>query len=77
MNDVSYILLIGIIAMLVMIVFVLLWYIIYTHNKIDSKNEAIISEIRENIQLRDELHRKLSSSAALAVLALPLIHSIN
>ena len=74
MHNKLYILLIAIIAVLVVAVIVLLSFLVKTHKKLNSKNEAIISEIRENIALRDELQRRLSQSAALVVLASIIIH---
>ena len=74
MHNRLYILLIAIIAVLVVAIVVLLGFLLKTHRKLEDKNEAIISEIRENIALRDELQRRLSQSAALVVLASIIIH---
>ncbi len=57
------ILLIAIIATLVVIVAVLLWYNIHSQHEMRKKNEAIIREIRENMQLRDELQSRLRHGA--------------
>ena len=61
-ND-SYILLIGIIALLVVIVAVLLWAVLRYQRKLSDKDDAIIRGIRENIQLHDELQRRLSANS--------------
>lgn len=54
--------LIVIIAVLVVIVAVLLWSNLLHQRELRRKNEAIIREIRENVQLRDELRRRLSGT---------------
>ena len=53
------ILLIGIIAALVVLVCVLLWRNMRNQQELRDKNDAIIREIRENVELRDELRRRL------------------
>ena len=62
-NDI-YIMLIAIIAVLVVHVVVHIGYILNTQSNIDDKNEAIIQEMRENIQLRDELRNRLNRAAS-------------
>jgi cell division protein FtsL len=62
-NDI-YIMLIAIIAVLVVLVVVLIGYILNNQSKIDDKNDAIIQEMRENIQLRDELRNRLNRAAS-------------
>ena len=52
-------LLIGIIAALVVLVCVLLWRNMRNQQELRDKNDAIIREIRENVELRDELRRRL------------------
>lgn len=54
--------LIVIIALLVVIVAVLLWSNLLHQRELRRKNEAIIREIRENVQLRDELRHRLVQS---------------
>ena len=53
------ILLIGIIAALVVLVCVLMWRNMRNQQELRDKNDAIIREIRENVELRDELRRRL------------------
>ena len=62
------ILLLIVIALLVVAIIVLLGIIVRSQDKLNDKNEAIIREIRENIELRDELRRRLSTWGALIVL---------
>ena len=50
----------GIIALLVVIVGVLLWRYFNSQDELSEKNDVIIRGIHENIQLRDELQRRLS-----------------
>lgn len=57
--------LIGIIAPLILIVAVLLWNNLRNQQLINDKNEAIIREIRKNIQLRDELNERRGYSSTL------------
>ena len=57
------ILLIAIIALLVVIVAVLLWANLRYQRKLSDKDDAIIRGIRENIQLHDELQRRLSANS--------------
>ena len=59
MQTTTAILFIGIIAVLVVINVVLLWRNLRSQRELRQKNDAIIREIRENVQLRDELRRKL------------------
>lgn len=54
------ILLIAVIALLVVIVAVLLWANLHTQRQLSDKNDAIIRGIRENVELRDELRRRLA-----------------
>lgn len=54
--------LIVIIAVLVVLVAVLVWSNLLQQRELRRKNEAIIREIRENVQLRDELRLRLNSS---------------
>ena len=49
------ILLVGIIALLVVIVAVLLWNNLHNQQELRNKNDVIIHEIQENVQLREEL----------------------
>lgn len=58
-TDTVIILLTIIIAALVAIVAVLLGCILHNQHELRRKNDAIISEIRENVELRDELQRRL------------------
>ena len=67
------ILLIAIIATLVVIVAVLLWYNIHSQHEMRKKNEAIIREIRENMQLRDELQSRLRHGAVSSLPSLPFL----
>ena len=62
-SDTVIILLIVIIAALVVIVEVLLGSILHNQHELQRKNDAIISEIRENVELRDELRRRLAHTA--------------
>ena len=62
MHNDSYILLIAIIALLVVIVAVLLWANLRNQRRLSDKDDAIIRGIRENIQLHDELQRRLSGN---------------
>ena len=62
MHNDSYILLIAIIALLVIIVAVLLWANLRNQRRLSDKDDAIIQGIRENIQLHDELQRRLSGN---------------
>lgn len=62
MHNDSYILLIAIIALLVIIVAVLLWANLRNQRRLSDKDDAIIRGIRENIQLHDELQRRLSGN---------------
>lgn len=59
-SDTIVFLLIVIIAALVVIVAVLLGSILYNQHELQRKNDAIICEIRENVELRDELRRRLA-----------------
>lgn len=59
------ILLIAIIAILVVIVAVLLWNDLRHQRQLREKNDAIIREIRENVELRDELQRLLAARPTL------------
>ena len=59
MNETVY-MLTGIIALLVVIVGVLLWRYFNSQDELSEKNDVIIRGIHENIQLRDELQRRLS-----------------
>ena len=70
MHNSLIILLLIVIAALVVLVIVLLGVIVHSQDKLNDKNEAIIREIRENIELRDELQRRLSTWGALIVLFL-------
>ena len=63
MQSSTAILLIGIIAVLVVLVAVLLWRNLRSQRELRQKNDAIIREIRENVELRDELRRKLGRPA--------------
>ena len=58
----SFYILILIIAALVVIVAALLGCVLYNQHELRRKNEVIIREIRENVQLRDELHNRLVQS---------------
>jgi sensor domain CHASE-containing protein len=58
------IILIGIVALLVVIVAVLLWNDVCRQRELRQKNEAIIREIQENVQLRDELRRRLKQTGS-------------
>ena len=55
-------LLISIIAALVVIIAVLLWFMLQNQHELREKNDAIVREIRENIQLRDELQHRLRNT---------------
>lgn len=55
----------GIITPLVLIVAVLLWNNLRNQQLINDKNEAIIREIRKNMQLRDELNERRGHSSTL------------
>ena len=57
------ILLIAIIAALVVLVSVLLWRNMRNQQELRDKNDAIIREIRENAELRDELRRRLGRTS--------------
>ena len=63
MQSETNILFIGIIAMLVVIISVLLWRNLRSQRELREKNDAIIREIRENVELRDELRRRLGSAS--------------
>ena len=54
------ILLSGAVVLLAALVAVLVWRSLRHHREIRDKNDAIIREIRENVALRDELHRMLN-----------------
>ena len=51
----SLILLIGIVVLLVIIVAVLLWNNLHNQKMLYDKNELIMREMQENMQLREEL----------------------
>ena len=55
MTSTELILLLFIIAVLSVVVAVLVWRILHHQRELRDKNDVIISEIRENTQLRDEL----------------------
>lgn len=57
------ILLIAIIAALVVLICVLLWRNMRNQQELRDKNDAIIREIRENVELRDELRRRLGHAS--------------
>ena len=61
----TFILLIGIVAALVVVVIVLLWCNIHNQREMRNKNEAIIREMRENMQLREELRYRLGRASML------------
>ena len=64
MHSTTTYILIGIIALLVVIVAVLVWSTLHSQRELRQKNEAIIREIRENVQLRDELRRRLNRAVS-------------
>lgn len=64
MHSTTAYILIGIIALLVVIVAVLVWSNLHNQRELRQKNEAIIREIRENVQLRDELRRRLNRAVS-------------
>ena len=55
MTTTSLLLLLAIIAVLTVVVAILLWHYLHSQKELRDKNNAIIREIRENTQLRDEL----------------------
>ena len=55
MTTTDLLLLLIIIAMLTVMVVVLLWRNLHHQRELRDKNDVIIREIRENVQLRDEL----------------------
>ena len=60
MHNEIIILLIGIIVLLVIVIGVHTLRNIYDQRELRDKNKAIIREIRENMELRDELRRTLN-----------------
>lgn len=60
MHNEIIILLIGIIVLLVIVIGVQTLRNIYDQRELRDKNKAIIREIRENMELRDELRRTLN-----------------
>lgn len=59
MHNPMLILLICIVAVLTVAVMVLLWCYISSQRQMQQKNEAIIREMRQNMQLREELRKQL------------------
>ena len=59
MHNSMLILLISIIAVLTVAVAVLLWCYVSSQRQVRQKNEAIIREMRQNMQLREELRKQL------------------
>ena len=55
MTTTSIILLLAIIAVLTVVVAILVWNNLHHQRELHDKNDVIIREIRENVQLRDEL----------------------
>ncbi|MBR0274986.1 MAG: hypothetical protein IJQ76_02090 [Prevotella sp.] len=55
MTTTSLFLLLAIITVLTVVVAILLWLYLHSQKELCDKNNAIIREIRENTQLRDEL----------------------
>lgn len=55
MTTTSLFLLLAIITVLTVVVAILLWHYLHSQKELCDKNNAIIREIRENTQLRDEL----------------------
>ena len=55
MTTTSLFLFLAIIAILSVVVAILLWHYLHSQKELRDKNDAIIREIRENAQLRDEL----------------------
>ncbi len=49
-----------VIALLVVIIGVLLWRYLNSQHELSLKNDTIIREIRENVELRSELERRLA-----------------
>jgi flagellar basal body-associated protein FliL len=63
MYNSTLILLICIVAVLTVAVIVLTFFNIHNQQQMQKKNDAIIREMRENMQLRDELHCRLRYGA--------------
>ena len=59
MYNLTLILLIGIVAALTVAVIVLTFFNIHNQQQMQKKNDAIIREVRQNMELRDELRKHL------------------
>ena len=61
-------LLVAIIIVLFVLVAILLWRVIRSHDELQRKNDVIIREVQKNVHLQDELREAWKKNASRATL---------